>query len=79
MTSFPAHGAGGADSLGGALVGMESPKNKQVFAADRVEWKLFDRDAVMDGCGIAQRRVPVGVADRDIGGTVVVALEHGQD
>src|SRR4249919_864349 len=76
---FPSDGASGEDSLGGALVGMESPEEQEVFAADRVEWKAFDRDAVMDGGGIAERRVPVGVADCDIGGTVVIALEHGQD
>jgi hypothetical protein len=27
------------DSLGGALSGMESPEEQEVFAADQVEWK----------------------------------------
>ncbi len=67
------------DRFGGALVGMDAAEEQQVFAADRIEGEFIERDAMMDRGGIRQLRVPIGIADRDIGDAILIALEDRHD
>jgi hypothetical protein len=54
------------DRFSSPLVRMNAAEEKQIFAAMRVEGKVLQRDAMVDRCGIAQVRMAVGLADRDI-------------
>ena len=58
---------------------MDAAEEEQVFAAERVEGKLLERDTVMDRRGIAQVRMAIGIADRDVVDAILVGLEGGQD
>ena len=67
------------DGLGCALVGMDATEEQEVFAAARVERKLVERDSVMDRGCVAELRMAIGRADRDVGDAVLVALEDRHD
>ncbi len=56
---------------------MDAAEEQQVLAAVRIEGKLLQRDAVMDRRRIAQVRVAIGVADRDVVDAILVALKTG--
>ncbi len=61
------------------LVRVDATEEQQVFARVRVHGEGVDVDAVVDRGRVVQARVPVGVADRDVGGRRVVALVHRHD
>ena len=61
------------DRLGRALVRVDAAEEQQVFAAVRVEGKVLEPDAVMDRRCIAQVRMAVGIADRDIVDAILIA------
>ncbi len=65
--------------LGRPLVRVDAAEVEQVFAAVRVEGKVLQPDTVVDRRRIAQVRMAVGVADRDIVNAIVVRLEDRQD
>mgnify|MGYP003694576315 CR=1 FL=1 len=65
--------------LGRPLVRVDAAEEEQVFAAVRVEGKVLQPDTVVDRRRIAQVRVAIGVADRDIMDAILVRLEGGQD
>jgi hypothetical protein len=67
------------DRLGRSLVGVDAAEEQQVFAAVRIEGKVLQPDTVVDRRRIAQIRVPIGVADRDIVDAIIVRLERGKD
>ena len=75
----PTRSTGRRDRLGCALVGVDAAEEEQVFAPVRVEGKVFQADTVMDRRRIAQVRVAIGVADRDIVDAILIRLEDGQD
>ena len=58
---------------------MDAAEEEQVFAAARIEGKVLQPDAVVDRRRIAQVRMTIGVADRDVVNAIVVGLEGGQD
>lgn len=62
----PARPACCRDRLGCPLVRVDAAEEEQVFAAMRVEGKVLQPDTVVDRCHIAQLRMAVGFADRDI-------------
>ena len=57
---------------------MDAAEEQQVVAAVRIEGEVVERDAVVDRRGIAQVRMAVGIADRDIMDAILIALEHGR-
>ena len=58
---------------------MDAAEEQQVFAAARIEGKVREPDAVVDRRRIAQVRMTIGIADRDIMNAILVGLEGGQD
>src|SRR6185312_15599467 len=65
--------------LGRPLVRVDAAEEEQVFAAVRVEGKVLQPNTVVDCCCIAQVRMAIGIADRDIMDAILVCLEGGQD
>ena len=66
--------AGDLDRVGGALVGVDPSEEQQMLAGARMDRELVDVDAVVDGGGVVQIRMPIGVADRHVRRCAVVAL-----
>ena len=66
--------AGDLDRVGGALVGVDPPEEQKMLAGARMDREPVDIDAVVDGGGVVQIRVSIGVADRHVRGSAVVAL-----
>jgi hypothetical protein len=58
---------------------VDAAEEEQIFAAVRVEGKILQLDAVVDRRRIAQVRMAIGVADRDIMDAILIRLESGQD
>ena len=52
--------------MGGALVGVDPSEEQQMLAGARMDRERVDVDAVVDGRGVVQIRVTVGVADRHV-------------
>ena len=71
--------AGDFDRVGGALVGVDSSEEQQVLAGTRMDCEPVDFDAVVDGGGVVQIRVSVGVAYRHVRGRLVVTLVDRND
>ena len=71
--------AGDLDRVGGALVGMDPSEEQQMLAGARMDREPVDIDAVVNGGGVVQIRVSIGVADRHVRGGAVVALVDGND
>ena len=69
----------GGDGVVRAFVGMDAAEEEQVVAALCIEGEVIEGDAVVDRRGVAERRVAVGVADRDVMHMIVVALVHRHD
>ena len=76
----PASGrSGDVDGVDGALVGMDPPEVQQVFAGVGVDGERRGVDAVVDGGGVVQPGMTVGVADRHVARRGVVALVDRDD
>ena len=60
--------AGDLDRVGGALVGVDPSEEQQMLAGTRMDREPVDIDAVVDGGGVVQIRVSIGVADRHVRG-----------
>ena len=75
----PAGSTGHLDRRRRALVGMDAAEEQQVVAWRGMHRERSGVDAVVDRGGVVERRVPVGVADRDVVRGGVVALVHGKD
>src|SRR5581483_8787253 len=77
----PAGGPGDVDRFGGALVGMDPAEEQDVPV--RIGGPPIGKgaqiDAVVDGGGVGQLGVAVGVADGDVVHPVVVGPVDGQD
>ncbi len=67
------------DRLRRSLVGVNPSEEQEVVTGGGVEVERGRVDAVVHGCGVVQVWVPVGIADRDVGGGGVVALVHRDD
>ena len=72
-------GDGDVDRLRGALVRMDPAEEEQVAAGRRMQRERGGVDPVMDRRQVIEARMPVRIADRNIGGRRVVPLVHGQD
>ena len=70
---------GHIDRLHRSLVGMDPAEEEQVPTRRRMQYERTRIDPVMDRRDVVERRVPVGVADRDVGSGHVVTLIHGED
>ena len=70
---------GDLDGGGGALVGVDSTEEQQVFSWCRMEGEVGGADSVVDRGEVVQVRVAVGVADRDVVRRGVVAGVDGDD
>ena len=66
MSSRRPHRRGDLDRVGGALVGVDPPEEQQMLAGIWMDRESVDIDAVMDGGGIVQIRVSIGVAYRHV-------------
>jgi polysaccharide biosynthesis protein PslF len=75
----PTRSAGYLDGLSGALVGMDPSEEQEVSARLVAEGELADRDPMVDGGGIAEPGMAVGVADGDVAVGGVVTLVDGHD
>ena len=60
--------------LGRPLVRVDAAEEEQVFAAVRVEGKVLQPDTVMDRRRVAQVRMAIGVADRDVMNAILVCV-----
>ncbi len=58
---------------------MDPPEEEQVAAGRRLKRERVGVDPVMDRRQVVEARMPVGVADRNVGGALVVALVDRQD
>ena len=75
----PARPARRRNRLGRPLVGVDAAEEEQIVAAVWVEAESPPADAVVDGRRIAQVRMAVGVADRDVVNAIVrIALKTGR-
>ena len=70
---------GDLDGVGGALVGVDPTEEQQVVAGFGIDGEGVGVDPVVDGGGVVQRGVAIGVADRDVVGRGVVALVDRDD
>ena len=70
---------GHGDGVGDALVRMDATEEHQPAARSVAEREVREIDAVINGRGVAQIGVAVGVADRDVRDAVVVASVNGTD
>ena len=70
---------GGVDRGDRALVGVDAAEVREVAAGLGVQLEAVGVDAVVDGGGVVEGGVPVGVADGDVGGSAVVLGVHGDD
>jgi len=71
--------ASNLDRQVGALVRMDPAEEQQIAAGLRHEGEPGQVDAVVDGRGVAQVRVSIGVADRDVVRVIVVGPEDRED
>ena len=76
----PATGSvGDVDGVGGALVGMDPSEVEEVFARSRIDGERTGVDPVVNGGGVVQPGMTVGVADRHVARRRVVALVDRDD
>src|SRR5687767_8017238 len=66
--------AGDLDRFGGPLVGMDATEEEEVTPATLAQSERAGVDAVVDGGDIVEARMPVRLADGDVGSMVVVLL-----
>ncbi len=67
------------DGGGRPLVGVDASEEQQVAARGGVQRERICVDAVVDGRGVAERGMAVGVADGDIRAVLVVPLVDRDD
>ena len=67
------------DRLGDALIRMDPPEENEIFAGGGPRRELPEVDPVIDRRRIRERRMTIGVADRDVRDLPVVALVDGED
>ena len=70
---------GDLDRFGRALVRMDPSEEQEVVARSLDQWERVHPDAVMDRGLVVELRMTVGIADRDVVPTIVVALEDRHD
>ena len=70
---------GHVDRLGRALVRMDAPEEQEVVPRGSHERERVHPDAVVDRGLVAEPRMTIGVADRDVVAAVAVSLEDRDD